>query len=192
MPHQSSLVERFVERINQRPRDHQPLDEVPEFLREASPDHSPDSPIDGFTSWRIVRRDDAARIDDLEKRTARAFPPSFRYLLANYSFPAFEIKSVVFFANTGEDTFWELGRRLFQDPGMSPLLLKAGFPQIGNPFFHNYDPVCFDCNAPGIEKRIVQLDHEAILIDGRMTIVRETAPSFGDLMRAELDPLMPR
>jgi hypothetical protein len=112
------------------------------------------------------------------------FAASFRYFVANYSFPAFEFGSLMFFANTGVDTFWELGTRLFQDQHMSPQLLKAGFLQIGNPFFYNYDPVCFDCNSPRIEKRIVQLDHEAILQQGQLTIVKEIAPSFVDVLHA--------
>jgi len=107
-------------------------------------------------------------------------------LLANYSFPAFEFGSLMFFANTGVDTFWELGKRLFQDKHMSPHLLKAGFLQIGNPFFYNYDPVCFDCNSPRIEKRIVQLDHEAILQHGEMKVVKAIAPSFVDFVHAAL------
>src|SRR5205823_3300552 len=104
-------------------------------------------PADGWTSWRVVRRDNSARI-------------------------------MMFFANTGEDTFWELGKRLFQDQHMSPHLLAAGFLQIGNPFFYKYDPVCFDTKSPRIEKRIVQLDHEAILQRGEMHIIKEIAPFF--------------
>ena len=52
------------------------------------------------------------------------------------------------------------------------------FLQIGNPFFYNYDSVCFDCKSPRIEKRIVQLDHEAILQHAEMKVVKEVAPSF--------------
>ena len=90
----------------------------------------------------------------------------------------------MFYAHTGEDTFWELGKRLFSDKHMSPHLLVAGFLQIGNPFFYNPDPVCFDCNSARPESRIVQLDHEAILQRGEMEIVKETAPSFVDFVRA--------
>jgi len=92
----------------------------------------------------------------------------------------------MFFANTGEDTFWELGKRLFKDQHMSPHLLRAGFLQIGNPFFSNYDRVCFDGSSPRIEKRIVQLDHEAILQRGEMKILKEIAPSFVDFIDAAL------
>jgi hypothetical protein len=183
----ASLVDAFVQRVNSRPRQHESMEKVPEFLREESTESSADGPIEGWTSWRIVRRNNAACVDELEKQVGRPFPPSFQYFLANYSFPAFECESVMFFANTGERTFWELGQRLFCDPGMSPQLLKAGFLQIGNPFFYNYDPVCFDCSGSTIEKRMVQLDHEAMLIHGQVKIVKETARSFADLIRAELE-----
>ena len=66
------------------------------------------------------------------------------------------------------------------------VLLEAGFLQIGNPFFYNYDPVCFDCKSPRIEKRIVQLDHEAILQHGEMNVVKEVAASFVDFVHAAL------
>jgi hypothetical protein len=181
-----ALVDAFVRKINSDPREPENVNEVPEFLRETATDDPASEPTDGWTSWRVVRRDNSARIEHLEKRTGRSFPPSFQYLLTNYSFPAFEFGSLMFFANTGEETFWELGKRLFQDPHMSPQLLEAGFLQIGNPYFYNYDPVGFDCKSPRIEKRIVQLDHEAILQHGEMTVVKEIAPSFVDFVHAAL------
>jgi hypothetical protein len=92
----------------------------------------------------------------------------------------------MFFANTGEDTFWEVGKRLFQDKHMSPQLLKAGFLQLVNPFFSNYDPVCFDSNSPSLEMRLVQLDHEAILQRGEIKIVKEVARSIIALIDAAL------
>ena len=177
-----AVVDAFVRKINSDPREPARLDEVPEFLRESAADDPASEPTDGWTSWRVVRRDNSTRIDELEKRTGSQFPPSFQYLLANYSFPAFEFGPMMFFANTGENTFWELGKRLFKDEHMSPHLLRAGFLQIGNPFFSNYDPVCFDGKSPRIEKRIVQLDHEAILQRGEMHVVKEIAPSFLELI----------
>jgi len=119
-----SLVEAFVQKINSHPREPEPVDEVPEFLRESAADDPSSAPIDGWTSWRVVRRDNSARIEQPEKQTGRPFPPPFQYLLANYSFPAFEFGPMMFFANTGEDTFWELGKRLFQDKRMSSHLMK--------------------------------------------------------------------
>ena len=179
-----ALVDAFVDRINSGAREPEANENVPAFLRMSKADESLSEPKSGSTDWHIVRRDNSMRIDQLQQQTGTSFPPSFHYFLANYSFPAFECGPVMLFANTGEDTFWELGKRLFQDAHMSPHLLKAGFLQIGNPFFYNYDPVCFDGRSPRIEKRIVQLDHEAILQRREMKIVREVAPSFVDLIRA--------
>ena len=174
-------------KVNTEPRDVESPDEVPEFLRERPAGQSEWDPLSDWTSWRIVRRDNSARVNQLQQRTGRPFPPSFHYFLANYSFPAFESGPVLLFANTGEDTFWELEKKLFKDPHMSPALLRAGLLQIGNPFFYDYDPVCFDCKAPHPEKRIVQVDHEEILCHDRIQIVKEIAPSFPDLLRALLD-----
>jgi len=45
---------------------------------------------------------------------------------------------------------------------------------------------CFDSRSARVEKRIVQLDHEAILQRGEMHIVKEIAPSFLELIGAAL------
>jgi hypothetical protein len=180
-----ALVDAFVQTINSQPRELQTVDEVPAFLRSNDGMGSLPPTLEGrCTGWHIVKCDNSARIDALQGRTGKPFPPSFQYFLANYSFPAFEFGSLMFFANTGEDTYWELEHRLVRDPHMSPQLLRAGFLQIGDPFFYNYDPVCFDCKSPSIEKRVVQLDHEAILLHGDMKVVKEIAPSFLDFVRA--------
>ena len=115
---------------------------------------------DIHTGWRIVADDNSDRIADLQERIGRRFSPSFLDFVSRYSFPAFECGPILLFANHREGSFWDLSGRLFLDPGMSPLLLSAGFVQIGNPYFYDYDPVCFDCNLGTTETRLVQLDHE--------------------------------
>ena len=176
-----TLVEAFVDKINREPREVLPCDEVPESLREAS--SGPDQMPDDYTAWRIVRTDNRERIQRLQERLGRPFPPSFLDLVSRFSFPAFEHGPLLFFANHSEETFWDLSRRLFLDPTMSPALLSAGFLQIGNPYFYNYDPICFDCNPGVTEPRLVQLDHEAILCNREIHIIKEIAPSFVDLLR---------
>jgi len=181
-PMSPSLVDAFVHKVNAEPRETLSPDEVPEFLREALDDSSGEL-ASLSTGWKIVKGDNSKRIDELQTQTGLPFPPSFRYFLDNYSFPAFELGPLMFFANTGEDTFWELALRLFKDPHMSPALLRAGFLQIGNPFFYNYDPVCFDCKGPKAEKRIIQIDHEEILCNDRIQVIGEIAPSFPELLK---------
>jgi hypothetical protein len=180
-----ALVDAFVDKINSEPRELLPCDEVPESLREAS--SVPDQMPDDHTEWRIVRSDNRERIQLLQDRIGQPFPPSFLDLVSRFSFPAFEHGPLLLFANHHQETFWDLSRKLFLDPTMSPALLSAGFIQIGNPYFYNYDPVCFDCNLGAREPRLVQLDHEAILCAGEIQIVREIAPSFIDLVRAAVE-----
>jgi hypothetical protein len=90
----------------------------------------------------------------------------------------------MFFSNTGQGLFWELEDRLFLDAVMSPALLRAEYIQIGNPMFYNYDPICFEAQPEGLEGQIVQLDHEEILCQGKIVVVRSIAPSFAHLMHA--------
>ena len=174
------VVDLFVETVNASSRDLESLDDVPEALRVGTQQND-------WTSWRIKDSDNAARIEAVEKRVGMPFPPSFRDFLSRYSFPAFEFGSLMFFANTGEDVFWELGTNLFADPCLSPFLLKAGYIQIGNPWFYNYDPVCFESKAKAAEGRIVQIDHEAILCFDKLHIVRELAPSFVKFMKNAIE-----
>ena len=56
-----------------------------------------------------------------------------------------------------------------------------------NPFFYNYDPVCFDCNRGTEEPRLVQLDHEAILCDRELRMIRVVSLSFIDFLKAAFD-----
>ena len=175
----AELIDSFVEKVNASSREPQPLDEVPGALR--------DEPTDAVsTSWQIKRSDNIERIAALQKTMGIEFPPSFRQFLSQYSFPAFEFGPMLLFANTGEELFWELEKRLFGDSHMSPALLAAGYIQIGNPYFFNYDPVCFVPGAASDERRIVQLDHEAILHSKAVRIVDEIAPSFVGFMTGAL------
>jgi hypothetical protein len=172
----SDLVDDFVAKMNASEREYERPEDVPLELRDGDPD-------DGWTCWKIKPFDHEARIQELEKRLRLRFPPSFHDFISRYSFPAFEFGPVMLFANTGQDVFWELENKLFLDPNMSPALLKAGYLQIGNPFFYNYDPVCIEAPHHGGEGRIVQLDHEEILCFKQIEIVAEVAPSFVELLR---------
>lgn len=149
--------------------------EVPALLRDGTSDKV-------SVGWKVVKADNSARIEALASRLPKRLPPSFLYFLSHYSFPAFETRRFLLFGNTGEENFWELSKRIFADPHLSGTLLNAGFLQIGNPFFYNYDPVCFDTKKGKREYPIVQLDHESALQFGETKVIREIAPSFVDFL----------
>lgn len=181
----SALVDQFVEKVNARRRELLPPDEVPTFLRRPYPgDENLDLDESDWSDWQIVAADHTARIRELETRMGRRFPNAFRDLITRYSFPAFDCGPLTFFSNTGHDLFHELSARLFLDPHMSPVLLDAGYIQIGNPFFPNYDPVCLAPSEPGQEGAVVQLDHEMILQHGVIQTMSILASSFADLLNS--------
>lgn len=108
----------------------------------------------------------------------------FHILISKYRYSYFEAGPIMFFANTGENVFYELSRRVFTDKHMSRFLLQKGYLQFGQAAVGNYDPICF---APRNlkekrESRIVELDHEEILIKNRIKITAEVASSIDEFM----------
>jgi len=177
----TALVDQFVQKVNARRHAPLPPEDVPAFLQR--PFSGEDADVyTGESDWQILPADHSARIRQLETRIGRPFPKEFRELITRYSFPAFDCGPLTFFANTGLELSHELSVRLFLDPHLSPALLEAGYIQIGNPFFGNYDPVCL---APGTREQagaVVQLDHEMILQHSVIQTVSTLAPSFVHLL----------
>lgn len=58
-----SLVDAFVAKINGQPREPERLAGVPQFLRAETSDGASDI-LEGWTDWRIVKRDNSAATDD--------------------------------------------------------------------------------------------------------------------------------
>jgi hypothetical protein len=177
----SALVDQFVQKLNARQHEERLPEDIPELLRRP---YRGEEALDKseWTDWQILAADHTARIRHLETRMGRPFPKAFRDLIARYSFPPFDCGSVTFFSNTGQELFHELSMRLFYDPHLSPVLLAAGYIQIGNPFFGNYDPVCLAPSERGQEGAVLQLDHEMILQHGVIQTISILAPSFVDLL----------
>ncbi len=171
------VIDDFVAHVNSNAREPLDFDEVPISLRDPCEAPPAEKSI-GFTDWRVVAADHAARIEALELRLGQPFPPSFRSLICRYSFPAFECGPMLLFSNTGESLEWELQDKLFADRVMSPQLLAAGYLQIGNPQFYDYDPICIEARPAGVEGKVVQLCHESILCDDTLVIRRDISQSF--------------
>ena len=66
-----ALVEAFVQKVNSKPREPQSVDEVPGYLRESAAGDPASEPIEGWTNWRIVKRDNSTEIAQLQERTRR-------------------------------------------------------------------------------------------------------------------------
>ncbi len=135
----------------------------------------------------IRRENNASRLHELEARLPKRLPQSYASLLSRYSFLRFDTCGISFFG-------WELAcKELFElassaKGSLSDVLLPSGYVQIGRPDTGGFDAVCFDLNAPkqNREHRIVQVDHEEILCNSRVKVLRELWPSFRKLVDHEL------
>ena len=108
----------------------------------------------------------------------RRLPGSFRHLVTHYAFRPFEWGPISFFGNSETYELSSLHIAAMRDEAIWAITRGAGFVSFGRPEPANYDPICFAPSTSDRESPIVQLDHEVILIDRRIKIVREIAPSF--------------
>jgi len=174
-----TLIDEFVAYVNSIENDALDRDELPESLQVGVPTEY------GQYHWQIKKRDLSKNLEKIHKKLPKKLPPSYCSFISRYAFPGFEVGGIFFFGNTGENSYWELSKRLFADSYMSDVLLKNGFIQFGNPYETNYNPVCFDTRNPKNKSRefpIVELDHEWILIHSKIVVVKEISTSFPEFM----------
>ncbi|GAO01228.1 SMI1/KNR4 family protein [Anaeromyxobacter sp. PSR-1] len=179
-------IDEFVARVNGSPRAALDPEVVPVNLREG---RQQAAALD-WVAWGIVRAPSpCAWVDEFEAKLPGRLPRSYGSFVTRYLFPAFDVGPVTLFANTGGGVGerWELVQAAFWDEHLSTPLLAAGFVQFGRPSGGSYDPVCFDLNKTtnAGECPVVQLDHEAALMGGKVQVVADIAPSFMALLARE-------
>lgn len=120
-----------------------------------------------------------ARLAMFEEKLPKRLPQSFAGFLSRYSFPAFDVMGVTLFA--WEPNSNQFAREASAAKGsLSRLMLPAGYVQMGRPDTGDFDAICFDLNEKkqNREFRIVRIDHEEILCNGKIHLVGELWPSF--------------
>ena len=174
------LIEQFVGSLNRSGLEPLFDDAVPPELRTEEV-----SDVPGMYEWRILPAQPNPWVLAIRQKLPSPYPPLYEVLISRYRFAEFEIGPVLFLANTGTHVFNELADAAFRDKGLSPALLQNGLLQFGRQAGGHYDPVCFDMkrrledDAP-----IVQIDHECVLIEDRIRVVGEIAPSFRAFVEA--------
>ena len=178
-----SLVDRFVEAVNQRQRE--PLDvgvkNPPRSVLIGEIDEY------GNSDWQVKADAGIDWIEQLEEKRGSKFPLIYRSLIVRYIFPSFEAGGLWFFGNTPEGTdFHELRDRVSPDTGdkaLNQALSKSGYLQFAQPAGGDYDPVCFDLNrGTNRDRPIVRIDHEWILCDNVVKVTEDIATSFHELI----------
>jgi hypothetical protein len=179
------LVDGFVTYLNRTGFEPKFPDQLPEELRTSNTDY-------GMFHWQIRPTSSNPWVEKLVEKLPQSWPRPFRLLIDRYRFCNFEVGPLMFFANSGHDLFYELSSKVFKDKGLYPTLHKNGFLQFGLPHETNYDPVCFDMKRRNrADAPIIQLDHEEILIRGRIRVVQEVAPSFAEFMQRTIAEQFP-
>jgi hypothetical protein len=169
-----AAIDAFVARMNTATKEPLSPEDLPEQLREGEPDEY------GQFRWSIKKADGSQWLSDFMYKLPKIFPPSYYSLISRYAFPAFQLGLVFLFGNTGQNIQWELKDKIFRDEFMATQLMRGGFLHFASPNEYDYDPICFDTREGG--ERIVQLNHEEILCNSRIELVKEIAPSFLDLV----------
>jgi hypothetical protein len=169
-------VDAFVSAVNESPREAMFREQIPETCRLSGTDW-PET-----FDWQIVPSKGADWLPDVERQFPFRLPPSFRSLIARYTFPLFVAGPITFYSigNLGSEEY----RSAIFDAFMWPFLLKEGLVPFARPEDGSYDPVCFNYrdSSRKSEPAVVRVDHEEILCNERLRIVGTLAKSFDALL----------
>jgi hypothetical protein len=129
--------------------------------------------------WRPLKvATDPSALDGLHAKLPARIPKLFEHLLLNYRWAEVDLDMFTLTANPiGHD----LSRWLAEasrDTFLWNFHLSNGYIPFAKG--HDYDRICFETKTrkKGDECRIVKIDHEGVLVNERIVIVRELAPSF--------------
>ena len=131
----------------------------------------------------IAPSDEIDWIDSIVNRLPAKYPPTFMSLISRYIFDDFKIDNLCFFANRGDDDWYELSQAIFCDTVIFEITSSRGFLHFARPADGSYDPVCFDIrNRKKVDYPVVRLDHESILVSSEIEIKDSFYPSMLELM----------
>jgi hypothetical protein len=120
----------------------------------------------------------------LTGRGSTRFPPLYEALLLSYRWAEVDLGFYRLLANEPAEDLSPLLCAMRADVHLFATLVPNGYLPFGKGTDVDYDPVCFDFRQrqKNGDCRIVKLDHEAILCDGRIGAITELAPNFRCLM----------
>jgi hypothetical protein len=135
--------------------------------------------------WRPLQITTApSALDGLRAKLPARIPELFEHLLLNYRWAEVDLDFFTLTANPlGNDL-----SRWFDEASRDRFLwnfhLRSGYIPFGKGHDMDYDRICFETKSrkKGDECRIVKIDHEEVLCNERIKIVREMAPSFRSLV----------
>lgn len=127
---------------------------------------------------------DSSQLDILYEKLPARLPPLFEQLVLSYRWAEVDLQSYRLLANPPGVDLSGLLCEISQDPVIWGSLQQNGYIQFAKGHDLDYDPVCFDLSArkKNGEYEIVKIDHEQILCNSRVKVVKKMAPSFRELV----------
>ena len=176
-----SLVERFVDSFGNLDdmRVNADIDPIAPELAFGERDEF------GQTKWRPLRyATDASHLELLYAKLPARLPKLYERLILSFRWAEVDLETFRLLANPPGPDLGGLSQEVIKDQFLSDVLLKNGFVKFGKGPDIDYDPVCFNISArmKNGDCRVVKIDHEEILCNSRIRIVREMAESFEKLM----------
>ncbi len=139
----------------------------------------------GPLQWEPKRfATDLSALDALYENLPARFPPLFEELVLNYRWAEIDLGKYRLLPNPPGPYLSGLFHQISGDPAIWEALRKGGYIQFGRGPDIDYDPVCFDLSArkQNREYAIVKIDHEEILCNYRIKVVKKMAPTFRGLV----------
>jgi hypothetical protein len=177
-----ALLERFVGKFEEfGDLDFFPdLDPIAKQLSAGKVDGS-----DSLERWKPLRvTTEPSALDLLYNGLPARLPKLFERLLLNFRWAEVDLDIYRLTPNPpGTDLSGWLAEAS-RDNFLWKFLLRSGYIPLGKGPDMDYDQICFETKTRknGDECRIVKIDHEEVLCDERIKIVRELAPSFRSLV----------
>jgi hypothetical protein len=178
---QKLLLERFVSSF----RKHDEMSFFPELdpialqLAIGLPDKL------GLWRWQPKKvATDSSQLDVLYEKLPARLPPLFEQLVLSYRWAEVDLGSYRLLANPPGADLSGLLYEISKDPAIWSALRQNGYMRFAKGHDMDYDPVCFDISAPkkNGEYEIVKIDHEEILCNSRIKVIKKMAPTFRELV----------
>ncbi|HXV81466.1 MAG TPA: hypothetical protein VEG60_16435 [Candidatus Binatia bacterium] len=111
-------------------------------------------------------------------------PRLFEQLLLSYRWLRVDIHEVTLLGNPPGPGLSGFQQEMMRDPHLYPALLSNRLVEFGKAAGGSYDPICFDLKRTKTgDCPIVRIEHEAVLVNGRATVLNEVAPNFRALVQ---------
>jgi hypothetical protein len=134
----------------------------------------------GMSRWSpVILSTDNDALLALYNAIPGPLPKLFEQMLLSYRWLRVEIPRVRLLGNPPGQGLSGFQEEVMRDPNLYPVLFSHRLVEFGKAAGGHYDPICFDLKrTKSGDCPIIRVDHEAILIEGRVNVMAEIAANF--------------